>query len=209
MEVTYDRTSELKAFDELKIGVKGLVDAGISQIPRIFHHSLTTVTNPKPSSTVMTKIPIIDLGGGVFDSTVTRESVIEMIRDAVERFGFFQVINHGIPIDVMEKMKDGIREFHEQDSEVRKKFYSRDIIKKVKYNSNFDLYSSPSANWRDTLACFMFPDVPKTEDLPEICRYELQILLFLIYRRRRKRRLKIHVIGLNVLGISCWIIRSE
>ncbi|KAL1188019.1 putative 2-oxoacid dependent dioxygenase [Cardamine amara subsp. amara] len=169
MEATYNRTSEVKAFDETKIGVKGLVDAGISQIPRIFHHPHTTVTNPKPSSTAMTKIPTIDLGGGVFNSTVTRENVIEMIRNAVERFGFFQVVNHGIPIDVMEKMKDVIRKFHEQDSEVRKKFYSRDINKNFKYNSNFDLYSSPSANWRDTLTCFMFPDVPKTEDLPEIC----------------------------------------
>ncbi|KAM7462959.1 hypothetical protein LguiA_031080 [Lonicera macranthoides] len=33
----YDRTSELKAFDETKAGVKGLVDAGITQVPRIFH----------------------------------------------------------------------------------------------------------------------------------------------------------------------------
>ena len=75
-----------------------------------------------------------------------------------------------IPTDVMEKMKDGgIRGFHEQDPEVRKKFCSRDYTKKVTYRSNFDLYSSPSANWRDTLSCCMYLDAPKTEDLPEIC----------------------------------------
>nr|QWJ73376.1 alkenyl glucosinolate hydroxylase-like 2 [Isatis tinctoria] len=170
MEATYDRASEVKAFDETKLGVKGLVDAGVAKIPRIFHHTHLSLTDPNPplsSSKMM--IPTIDLEGGVFESTATRESVISKVKEAVERFGFFQAINHGIPIHVMENMKDRIRGFHEQDSEVKRGFYSRDITKKVNYNSNFDLYSSPSANWRDTLRCSMSPNVPKTEDLPEIC----------------------------------------
>ncbi|CAH8251382.1 unnamed protein product, partial [Arabidopsis lyrata] len=45
---SFDRASELKAFDESKTGVKGLVDAGISQIPRIFHHSSVELADPKP-----------------------------------------------------------------------------------------------------------------------------------------------------------------
>lgn len=125
----YDRDSEVKAFDEMKIGVKGLVDAGITHIPRIFHHSPhVTVANPTiPSSTVV--IPTIDLGGGMFESPVTRENVVAEVRDAVEKFGFFQVIKHGIPLDVMEKMKEGTRGFHEHDTEVKRRFYSRDITK--------------------------------------------------------------------------------
>ncbi|CAH2059987.1 unnamed protein product [Thlaspi arvense] len=170
MVAKYDRASEVKAFDETKIGVKGLVDAGTTEIPRIFHHPHLILTPNPPLSSSTMLIPTIDLGGGVFESTVTRESVITKIRDAVEKFGFFQAINHGIPVDVMEKMKDGIRGFHEQDSEVRKEFYSRDRTRKVTYNSNFDLYSSQSANWRDTLSCFMSPDAPKAEELPEVCR---------------------------------------
>ncbi|XP_010414213.1 PREDICTED: probable 2-oxoacid dependent dioxygenase [Camelina sativa] len=165
----YDRTDEVKAFDEMKIGVKGLMDAGITQIPRIFHHPHATFTNPKPSSSTL-KIPTIDLGGCVFESTVMRESIITKVKDAVEKFGFFQVINHGIPVDVMEKMKDGIRGFHEQDSEVKKTFYSRDMTKKVKYNTNFDLYSSQAVNWRDTLTTVMAPDGLQVEDLPAVCR---------------------------------------
>lgn len=187
MEATYDRASEVKAFDELKIGVKGLLDAGVTQIPRIFHHPHLNLTdsNLLLSSTTMV-IPTIDLKGGVFDEyTVTRESVIAMIRDAVERFGFFQVINHGISNDVMEKMKDGIRGFHEQDSEVKKTFYSRDITKKVKYNTNFDLYSSQAANWRDTLTMVMAPDVPQAGDLPVICRYGCFLLFVKLYSKKK------------------------
>ena len=32
----YDQASKLKAFDESKAGVKGIVDAGVSIVPRIF-----------------------------------------------------------------------------------------------------------------------------------------------------------------------------
>ncbi|KAF3456509.1 hypothetical protein FNV43_RR01161 [Rhamnella rubrinervis] len=49
-------------------------------------------------------------------------------------------------------MKDGVKRFHEQDTEVKKQFYTRDSSKPVVYDSNFDLYSAPSANWRDTLS---------------------------------------------------------
>ncbi|CAN8247528.1 unnamed protein product [Cochlearia groenlandica] len=171
METNYDRASEVKAFDDMKIGVKGLVDARISKIPRIFHHhthlSLTNATNQSISSSMT--IPTIDLKGGQFESKATREKVVTSIKEAVEKFGFFQAINHGISQDVLEKMKDKVRGFHEQDSQVKKEFYRRDSNNKVNYNSNFDLYTSPSANWRDTLSCFLAPDPPKTEDLPEIC----------------------------------------
>ena len=38
VEVEHDRKRELKAFDDSKSGVKGLVDAGVTKIPRIFIH---------------------------------------------------------------------------------------------------------------------------------------------------------------------------
>ncbi|GKV19000.1 hypothetical protein SLEP1_g29300 [Rubroshorea leprosula] len=34
----YDRASEVKAFDGTKASVKGLVDAGVSEVPQMFHH---------------------------------------------------------------------------------------------------------------------------------------------------------------------------
>ncbi|GMN32934.1 hypothetical protein TIFTF001_041832 [Ficus carica] len=36
-EAKYDRLSQLKAFDETKAGVKGLVDFGVTEIPHIFY----------------------------------------------------------------------------------------------------------------------------------------------------------------------------
>ncbi|VVA90209.1 unnamed protein product [Arabis nemorensis] len=170
---SFDRISELKAFDETKTGVKGLVDAGISQIPRIFHHSSADLANPKPLSSDLlhlNTIPTIDLRGRNFNDTVTRKKAIQGIKDASEKWGFFQVINHGVSLDLLEKMKDGVRGFHEQSPGVRKQFYSRDFRREFVYTSNFDLYTSPAASWRDTFSCYMAPNPPKPHDLPPICR---------------------------------------
>ncbi|XP_010457796.1 PREDICTED: 1-aminocyclopropane-1-carboxylate oxidase homolog 3-like isoform X1 [Camelina sativa] len=170
---SFDRASELKAFDETKTGVKGLVDAGVSKIPRIFLHPSATLSNPKPLSSDLLHlktIPTIDLGGRVFEDVTKRKNAVEGIKKAAAKWGFFQVINHGVSFDLLEKVKDGVRDFHEQSPEVKKGFYSRDFSRRFLYLSNFHLFSSPSASWRDTLACTMAPNPPKPHDLPETCR---------------------------------------
>ncbi|KAK7277214.1 hypothetical protein RIF29_18365 [Crotalaria pallida] len=167
----YDRASELQAFDDTKDGVKGLVDAGVTKIPRIFHHPLDESSKDSASagSSKELGVPCIDLEG-IQDDPTRRKEVVEKVREASETWGFFQVVNHGIPVSVLEEVKNGVLGFYEQDSEVKREFYSRDPTRPLVYNSNFDLYSSPAANWRDTFFCFMAPHPPKPEDLPSVCR---------------------------------------
>ncbi|KAJ8436738.1 hypothetical protein Cgig2_009712 [Carnegiea gigantea] len=166
-----ERLAELKAFDETKRGVKGLVDDGISTIPSIFIHpfSPSLSSPPSPKHKTSFSIPVINLGG-IENGSNLRKDVIERIRDASEKWGFFQVVNHGISISVLEEMLAGIRGFFEQDDEVKKAYYTRDRNKKVVYNSNFDLYTGLAANWRDTLFCMMAPTSPHPDDLPPSCR---------------------------------------
>lgn len=165
----YDRTSELKAFDDTKAGVKGLADGGITKVPRIFHQPPEKLHKFPVSNDSQFSIPVIDLEG-VNNDPITRKEVVDKVGNASRKWGFFQVINHGIPVSVMEEMKDGVRRFHEQDVEVKKQYYTRDFTKPVVYNSNFDLYTSLAVNWRDTFFSRMAPDPPKMEDLPPVCR---------------------------------------
>lgn len=167
----YDRASELKAFDDTKDGVKGLVDAGITKIPPIFHHSnLDSEKNSASGSNQLLAVPSIDLAA-IDEDPNRRKLVVEKIREASETWGFFQIVNHGIEESVLEEIKSGVVRFYEQDSEVKRELYSRDALRPLVYNSNFDLYSSPAANWRDTFYCYMAPHPPKPEDLPSVCRY--------------------------------------
>ncbi|XP_061375011.1 1-aminocyclopropane-1-carboxylate oxidase homolog 1-like isoform X2 [Gastrolobium bilobum] len=164
-----DRFCELKAFDDTKAGVKGLVDEGITKIPSLFHQPNDKFVKASNLGNTEHIIPVIDLAGVGKDQS-TRQEIIGRIREASETWGFFQVINHGIPVTVLEDIKDGVRRFHEQDSEVKKELYTRDLTRPFVYNSNFDLYSSSALNWRDSLECYLAPNTPKPEDLPVVCR---------------------------------------
>nr|AFK46776.1 unknown [Lotus japonicus] len=159
--------SERKAFDETKAGVKGLVDARVKKIPTLFHRQPDKFE--KASNLGNHVIPVIDLASIDKDPTL-RQEIVHKLREASETWGFFQVVNHGIPLSVLEEIKNGVKRFFEQDSEVTKGFYTRDKVKSFTYNSNFDIYSSPALNWRDTFTCYMAPDAPKPEDLPVVCR---------------------------------------
>lgn len=162
------RMKELVEFDETKGGVKGLVDSGIRNIPRIFKHAAEDLPKPSDCHDASFRVPVIDLQG--LDDTSHRRQVVYEICEASMSWGFFQLVNHGVPIGVLDGMIQGTRRFHEQDREVKAELYSRDGLKKVKYSSNFDLFTSPAANWRDTFGCFF--DCLDAEELPSVLREE-------------------------------------
>ncbi|XP_073158374.1 1-aminocyclopropane-1-carboxylate oxidase homolog isoform X2 [Henckelia pumila] len=171
MESLDDRWSELKAFDETKLGVKGVVDSGATKVPRIFiNQSQNADSIIEPDNAAGFGFPVIDLADGLDKhDPLKRERIVEEIRDASEKWGFFQVVNHGIPTACLEEMLDGVRRFNEQDPDIKKHYYSRDFTKAVGYYSNFDLYISPAANWKDSFHCVMAPESPPPEDLPAAC----------------------------------------
>ncbi|KAM7256988.1 hypothetical protein ACFE04_012729 [Oxalis oulophora] len=162
----YDLESERKAFDNTKDGVKGIADSGLTKVPPIFlHKNLTS----KPSSCFEFTIPTIDLTG-IENDLDKRLAVIENIQHAGEKWGFFQLIGHGIPVETLDEMINGIRRFHEQESEIKRGFYSRDFNKKVFYFSNMQLYKSAALDWRDTVRFQMAPNPPELEEIPQLCR---------------------------------------
>ncbi|CAN6334183.1 unnamed protein product [Urochloa humidicola] len=158
-----DRLRELKAFDDTKAGVKGLVDAGITTVPSIFRHP-----HHVPSSTTNTiTIPVIDLSAA---DARARAEVVAQVKSASETVGFFQLINHGIPINLLSNTLTSVRQFHESPHESKLPYYTRDPHRRVRLNSNFDLFQSPAANWRDTLFLAASPNPPPASDLPPTLR---------------------------------------
>ena len=164
----YDRTKEVKEFDESKAGVKGLVDSGITKVPKFLIHPPHSLSNSETTN-VDFKVPVIDFYG--FDQDFRRAQIVKEICEASETWGFFQMVNHGVPERVIENMLEGIRGFHEQPKEVKMEWYSRDSKHRVRYYCNGDLLVSKTANWRDTIG-FDFQDGPlDPETFPFVCRY--------------------------------------
>ncbi|XP_055812699.1 1-aminocyclopropane-1-carboxylate oxidase homolog 1-like [Solanum dulcamara] len=167
----YDPSVEKKAIDDTKAGVKGLVDSGIVEIPRIFVRPPHELAEELTMSKSTLQVPVVDLCG--IEVEDGRKKIVDEIREACEKWGFFQLINHGVPSSVLEGMIDGTRKFHEQDVEVKKVYYSSDPTRGVRYESNIQLLTTKgrTATWKDTL--YVNELVSEPEEIPEVCRTTL------------------------------------
>ncbi|XP_010265452.1 PREDICTED: 1-aminocyclopropane-1-carboxylate oxidase homolog 4-like [Nelumbo nucifera] len=170
-EQTYDRTTEVKQFDDSKIGVKGLVDSGITSIPRFFVHPPETLPSVSPTPKSFSDvIPTVDLSGITSNRRII---IVDQIREASHELGFFQIINHGIPSGVLNRTIAAVKGFNEQPTEVKSWYYGRGMSRGVAFSTNFDLFQSKAASWRDTIQLRFGSVAPDYDSIPEICRKEL------------------------------------
>uniref|UniRef100_A0A804RF79 Non-haem dioxygenase N-terminal domain-containing protein n=1 Tax=Zea mays TaxID=4577 RepID=A0A804RF79_MAIZE len=130
-----DRLTQLKAFDDTKAGVKGLVDEGVTIVPPIFHHL------PDPhdaTSNAHAAIPVIDLAA--FSATNNDEAhahqqLVAQVKAAAETVGFFQVVNHGVPAELLPRMLASVKSFNEEPADERRPYYTRDQARRVRTNT--------------------------------------------------------------------------
>ncbi|XP_010245588.1 PREDICTED: 1-aminocyclopropane-1-carboxylate oxidase homolog 4-like [Nelumbo nucifera] len=166
----YDRMKEVKEFDDSRIGVKGLVDSGLSTIPRFFVHPPDRLSTLSPSSFLSVDIPVISLAG---INSSRRAEIVNEIRAAAGICGFFQVVNHGVSQKILGETTSAIKSFHEQPVEMKKQYYGRQERGSVGYATNLDLFRSKAANWGHTLQVWTGPNPPELDQIPAICRKEV------------------------------------
>ncbi|KAG5246315.1 1-aminocyclopropane-1-carboxylate oxidase [Salix suchowensis] len=195
-ESSYDKGEAVKAFDETKAGVKGLVDSGVTKIPRFFIHPPEDVQKSSPESSHLgLQVPVINFE---HCGSYRRSEVVNEIRKASEIWGFFQMVGHGIPVSVLDDMLAGVRRFHEQHRDVKMEFYSRDRKQPVRFFCNGDLLVNRApANWRDTIA-FDFQDGKLDPELfPETFREEVsQYIRHMIQMKKTLSELISEALGL-------------
>lgn len=159
-----DRLAAVQQFDDSRAGVKGLVDAGITTVPFFFHHPRPLLPPSAPAAPL--SIPTVDL-------SLPRPAAVDLVRAAASSLGFFHVVNHPLPLPLLSRAISAFRSFNDLPPAVRSAHYSRQPAGGVSYASNFDLFRSPAASWRDTLQITWAPGPPDASRIPEACRREL------------------------------------
>ncbi|KAL3630753.1 Protein DOWNY MILDEW RESISTANCE 6 [Castilleja foliolosa] len=94
--------------------------------------------------------PVINLGCG------DRKIIAQQIAQACEH-GFFQVINHGVSSETMEKMMEVAKEFFDLPKDEKMKLYSNDPSKTIRLSTSSNLLKEKIHNWRDYLRLHCYP----------------------------------------------------
>ncbi|XP_057983044.1 probable 2-oxoglutarate-dependent dioxygenase SLC1 [Malania oleifera] len=144
-------------------GVKNLCDEGISKVPTKY----ILPPSDRPNCTVKEselkgtsgsglhlKLPLIDFAEL---QGPNRSHVLHTLSNACQQYGFFQVVNHGIPEHVTSSMIDVGRRFFDLPLEERSKYMSIDMHKPVRCGTSFNQTKDGVFCWRDFLKIYCHP----------------------------------------------------
>ncbi|KAG6636129.1 S-norcoclaurine synthase 1-like [Carya illinoinensis] len=95
-------------------------------------------------------IPVIDLGKLIGNQFTSPEDELEKLHSACRDWGFFQLINHGVPEELIEQMKTDTEDFFKLPLE-EKKAYAQLPNDIEGYGQTFVVSEDQKLNWGDML----------------------------------------------------------
>ncbi|KAJ3669132.1 hypothetical protein LUZ60_011082 [Juncus effusus] len=112
----------LKGWPEPVVRVQTLAESGLKTIPDQYIKLPTDRPSfQSTSKQSQLKIPVVDLGGFMDDVACCR-STIQAVSDACRNWGFFQVKNHGVSLELMEKVRETWRGFFNLKVEEKQRY---------------------------------------------------------------------------------------
>ncbi|XP_043698502.1 scopoletin 8-hydroxylase-like [Telopea speciosissima] len=87
------------------------------------------------------------------------DQIVELLTKALETVGFFQVVNHGVPTQLLERVKEKAHQFFNQPLE-KKSIYLHEVNKNpfAKYESSYAPEEEEVMEWGDHLDLFYKTD---------------------------------------------------
>ncbi|KAI3706320.1 hypothetical protein L6452_23973 [Arctium lappa] len=136
-------------------GVKGLAESGLDTLPHQYiqppHERFDTTTNEEASPNDC--IPVINM------SNWGDPKVAEAICDAAQKWGFFPIVNHGVPIHVLEDVEDATHQFYKLPAQEKHKYSKQQsVTNRVRFGTSFTPEAEKALEWKDFLSLFFVSD---------------------------------------------------
>lgn len=157
--ITRDHTTMADNEVQFQKGVKHLWENGLTKVPNKYVLPLSERPNsakPDPNTEKQENLvlPIIDLAELLGPNKL---EVLGTLANACEKYGFFQLVNHGIPSEAINSMIDVSTRFFEMPYEERSKYMSPDMGATVRYGTSFNQTKDNVFCWRDFLKLMCHP----------------------------------------------------
>ncbi|KAJ1430768.1 Oxoglutarate/iron-dependent dioxygenase [Sesbania bispinosa] len=147
-------------------GVKGLVDSGLSEVPERYIQPPQERIDKLDSK--QCDVPPIDLSKL---KGPEHDKVVDEIVRAAETLGFFQVVNHGVPVELLESLKDAAHSFFSLPPE-KKAVYCKGVSPSpiIKYGTSFAPEKEKALEWKDYISMVYSNDEDALQYWPNHCK---------------------------------------
>ncbi|KAM7522960.1 hypothetical protein LguiA_012862 [Lonicera macranthoides] len=131
-------------------GVTGLSQLNLKSLPHQYIQPIEERFDPTQLQTNQEEpVPVIDV------SNWADPNVSESICDAASKWGFFQIVGHEVPEEVMEGVKGAAHRFFRLPVEERRKYLKGNLVNgTVELKTSFSPEKEKVLEWRDILSHF-------------------------------------------------------
>ncbi|XP_030538342.1 2-oxoglutarate-dependent dioxygenase 19-like isoform X2 [Rhodamnia argentea] len=162
-----DNTSRLKI-----TSVKTLAESSnLTSIPSGYTFSASTSDDQAVHSGHDDSIPVIDFSLFSSSNPDRRSKVVSDLAKACRDWGFFMVINHGMPESQMKATVDAFTRFFDLTEEDKREFQGKHVLDPIRCGTSFNPSVDKVLFWRDFLKVKVHPEFhcpTKPEGLREV-----------------------------------------
>ncbi|KAK2971803.1 hypothetical protein RJ640_018492, partial [Escallonia rubra] len=129
--------------------------ADLKSIPS--HYDYSTIANEPTASEPDDSIPIIDFSLLTSGTLYQRSKVIDDLGRACQDWGFFMVVNHGVPETLMKAVIGACNDFFYLTEEEKREFEGKDVLDPIRCGTSFNAQKEKVFFWRDFLKVLVHP----------------------------------------------------
>lgn len=144
--------------------VESLASSGIQAIPKEYvrpQEELNSIGNvfEEEKKEEGPQIPTIDLKDIESEDKAVRDKCREELKKAAIEWGVMHLVNHGIPDDLMERVRKAGQAFFDQPVEEKEKYANDQVTGKIQgYGSKLANNASGQLEWEDYFFHLIYPE---------------------------------------------------